>query len=315
MRPIVSEQDPLRYPLNDLLGTRANIRLLRVMANDVDGPLSASDVAKRAGLTMPGAQKALASLFKSGFITKVGGGRKHQYEIRRADRLIQITLELFQAEKARYASLVDCLKKAVERLTPPPYASWIQSLPKTHGDPLTVGLLHESRQLANALLQLRAELSPVEKDVDLTIELRGYTKADLPQLEADGITALYGVLPSLEEPFQYAAGKPMTHLEKDRQMKRITRHLAKAIESDSSLIRRAREHVDRLIEENQGASHQDLIEWRDILDMHSTQRLSQFLTSSSERAERLRQSNPLFAILTPEERANLFGSLGHSNDA
>ena len=49
MRPIVSEQDPLRYPLNELLGTRAHVRLLRVMANEVDGPLTASEVAKRAG--------------------------------------------------------------------------------------------------------------------------------------------------------------------------------------------------------------------------------------------------------------------------
>ncbi len=67
MRPIVSEQDPLRYPLNELLGTRAHVRLLRVMANEVDGPLTASDAAKRAGLTIPGAQKALGRLFRSGF--------------------------------------------------------------------------------------------------------------------------------------------------------------------------------------------------------------------------------------------------------
>jgi hypothetical protein len=40
MRPIVSEQDPLRYPLNELLGTRAHVRLLRVMANEVDGSLT-----------------------------------------------------------------------------------------------------------------------------------------------------------------------------------------------------------------------------------------------------------------------------------
>ena len=59
MRPIVSEQNPLRYPLNELLSTQAHIRLLRVMTNEVDGPLTASDAAKRAGLTVPGAQKAL----------------------------------------------------------------------------------------------------------------------------------------------------------------------------------------------------------------------------------------------------------------
>ena len=111
MRPIVSEQDPLRYPLNELLGIQANVRLLRVMANEVDGPLTTSDVAKRAGLTVPGAQKALGRLFRAGFISRVGGGRKHQYEICSSDRLMQATLKLFQAEKGRYEQLISTIKK------------------------------------------------------------------------------------------------------------------------------------------------------------------------------------------------------------
>ena len=111
MRPIVSKQDALRYPLNELLGTRVHVRLLRVMANEVDGPLTASDVATRAGLTTPGAQKALGRLFRSGFFSRVGGGRNHQYEIRRSDRLVQITLELFQAEKDRHEQLITAIKK------------------------------------------------------------------------------------------------------------------------------------------------------------------------------------------------------------
>ncbi len=106
MRPIVSEQDPLRYPLNELFGTQAHVRLLRVMANEVEGPLTASDVAKRAGLTVPGAKKALGRLVRSGFISRVGGGRNLQYEIGRLDRLMQIVLELFQVENDRYEQLV-----------------------------------------------------------------------------------------------------------------------------------------------------------------------------------------------------------------
>ena len=116
MRPIVSEQAPLRYPLNELLGTRAHVRLLRVMANEVDGPLTASDIAKRTGLTLPGAQKAISRLYRSGFIARVGGGRKHQYEIRRSDRLMQITLALFRAEKDRYEDLLATIKKCYRRL-------------------------------------------------------------------------------------------------------------------------------------------------------------------------------------------------------
>ena len=314
MRPIVSEQDPLLYPLNELLGARANVRLLRVMANEVHGPLTASDVAKRAGLTVPGAQKALGRLFRSGFISRVGGGRKHQYEIRCSDRLMQITLELFQAEKDRYEQLLTTIKKEIKNLTPHPHAAWIQAFPKEIGEPLTLGLLHESRYLTNCVRQLRTKLNQVENDFDLTIELESYTKADILDLNFDDFTSLYGVMPSPYSPTRHQTKKPLTHREKDRRLHVLSRKLTKAIEQDTSLLRRAKEHIDRLLKEDQGTATRDLSEWRDILDMYSIQRLSRFFTSSSERANRLRQSNPFFAILNFDERAQLVNDLEGKND-
>lgn len=314
MRPIVSKQDPLRYPLNELFGTKAHVRMLRVMANDVDGPLTASDVAKRAGLTVPGAQKALERLFRSGFISRVGGGRKHQYEILCSDRLMQITIELFQAEKDRYEQLFTAIKKEIKNLTPPPHAAWIQVFPEEIGEPLTLGLLHETRHLRDCVRQLRIKLNQVENDFDLTIELEGYTKADISDLKFDDFTALFGVMPSHDTSTRQQTKKPLTHREKDRQLHVLSRKLAKAIEQDTSLLRRAKEHIDRLLKEDQGTATKDLMEWRDILDMYSIQRLSRFLTSSSERANRLRQSNPFFAILTVDERAQLVNHLDDKND-
>lgn len=314
MRPIVSEQDPLLYPLNELLGTRANVRLLRVMANEVHGPLTASDVAKRAGLTVPGAQKALGRLFRSGFISRVGGGRKHQYEIRFSDRLMQIILELFQAEKNRYEQLLTTIKKEIKNLTPHPHAAWIQAFPKEIGEPLTLGLLHESRHLTNCVRQLRTKLNQVENDFDLTIELEGYTKADISDLKFDDFTSLYGVMSSPCNPTRHQTKNPLTHREKDLRLHVLSRKLAKAIEQDTSLLRRAKEHIDRLLKDDQGTAARDLREWRDILDMYSIQRLSRFFTSSSERANRLRQSNPFFAILNFDERAQLVNELEGKND-
>ena len=94
----------------------------------------------------------------------------------------------------------------------------------------------------------------------------------------------------------------------------LSRKLAKAIEQDTSLLRRAKEHIDRLLKEDQGTAIRDLMEWHDILDMYSIQRLSRFFTSSSERANRLRQSNPFFAILNSDERAQLVDDLEEIND-
>ena len=102
---------------------------------------------------------------------------------------------------------------------------------------------------------------------------------------------------------------PLTHREKDRRLLALSRKLAKAIEQDTSLLRRAKNHIDRLLNEDQGSANRDLTEWRDILDMYSIQRLSRFMTSSSERADRLRQSNPFFAILNSDERARLANGL------
>lgn len=314
MRPIVFKQDPLRYPLNELFGTQAHVRLLRVMANEVDGPLTASDVAKRAGLTVPGAQKALARLFRSGFISRVGGGRKHQYEIRCSDRLMKIIFDLFQAEKDRYEQLIITIKKEIKNLTPPPHAAWIKTFPKKIGEPLPLGLLHETRHLTDCIRQLRTILNQVENDFDLTIELEGYTKADIFDLKLDDATALFGVMPAPDAPILQQTKMPLTHREKDRRLHMLSRKLAQAIEQDASLIRRAKEHIDRLLKEDQGTAARDLMEWRDILDMYSMQRLSRFLTSSSERANRLRQSNPFFAILTSDERAQLVNDLEDKND-
>jgi predicted transcriptional regulator len=314
MRPIVSKQNPLRYPLNELLGTRAHVRLLRVMANEVDGSLTASDAAKRAGLTVPGAQKALRKLFRSGFVSRVGGGQKHQYEIRCSDQLMQIVLELFETEKDRYEQLLTAIKKEIKNLTPHPRAAWIQAFPKEIGASLTLGLLHETRHLTNCIRKLRTQLNQVENVFDLTIEIEGYTKADISDLSFEGFTALYGVLPSLESPIRQQIKNPLTHREKDLRMHGLSRKLADAIEQDASLVRRAIEHIARLLKEDQGMATKDIREWRDILEMYSIQRLSRFLTSTSERANRLRQSNPFFAVLNPDERARLTNALEDKND-
>jgi predicted transcriptional regulator len=314
MRPIVSEQDPLRYPLNELLGTKAHVRLLRVMTTEVDGSLTVSDVAQRAGLTVPGAQKALDRLFRSGFISRVGGGRKHQYEIRFSDQLMQVTCALFKAERERYEQLLSTIKIEMKVLIPHPHAAWIQTFPRKAGEPLTLGLLHETRHLTNCVRHLRKKLNQLENDFNLTIELEGYTKADILDLNHHEIVPLYGIMPSLHTSLRQQKKGPSTHRESERRMLALSRELAKAILKDTSLLRRAKNHINRLLQDEQGTANRDLMEWRDILDMYSIRQLSQFFTSPSERANRLRQSNPFFAILTADERAQLTNDMESGDD-
>jgi predicted transcriptional regulator len=310
MRPIVSVQNFLRNPLNDLLGKEAHVRLLRVLANEVDGPLTAASAAERAGITIPGTHKALKRLLQSGFVVRVGGGRKHQYELRSSDKLVKAVLKLFQSEKERYEALIGVIKDKIEKLIPYARAAWIQDFPSELGEPMTMGILHETKHLASYIQRLQKQLYQAERNFDLTIELNGYTKADLPNLEADKVTPLYGVLPFQDKFSRKMYATPLTHEEKNKRMLEISRNLADALEHDNSLVRRAKEHVKRMLKSEHGAATKDIEEWRDILESYSVRRLSQFLISRSERASRLRQSNPLFAVLKPDERSLLLDGLG-----
>ena len=310
MRPIASEQNSLRNPLNELLGTEALVRLLRVLASEVDGPLTTSDAAALAGLTIPGAHKALKRLLKSGIVVRVGGGRRHQYELRRSDALVIALLKLFQSEKDRYAALISAIKEEIEKVAPYAHSAWIQEFPGEFGDPMIIGILHETKHLANYCYLLRKKLHQIEQDFDLTIEVNGYTKADLPELETNKVTLLYGFLPFPDKHSRDAFANLANHAERDQRMLELSGRLADAIEQDNSLVRRAKEHVQRLLKKDQGLATQDIEEWRDILETYSIRRLSRFLTATSERANRLRQSNPIFAILNAEERRRLLNGLG-----
>ena len=308
MRPVVVDQNSLRYPLNELLGTESHVRILRVLANDVDGPITAPNAAERTGLTIPGTHQALKRLLKSGFVVRVGSGRRYLYALNRSDKMIKALLKLFQAETNRYETLLNAIKKELEKPTPYPRSVWIQELPDEYGDPLVIGVLHETRRLASYIQRLRTHLNRVERTFDITIEIKGYTKADIPDLKADHVTLLFGMMPFPDKYSRELHTKPATHQEKDQQMLVLSHKLAEAIEKDASLVRRAKEYVQRMLKNDHGSATRDIEEWWNILESYSIRRLSRFLTSTSERANRLRQSNPLFAILSPEERYTLLNT-------
>jgi hypothetical protein len=105
---------------------------------------------------------------------------------------------------------------------------------------------------------LAKDLDGVEKDFDLTIELEGYTKADIPDLELNGITILYGVVPNKPTGrTRQRATKTKTHRQKDSQSKLMSRKLADIIQQDASIVRRAKDHIDRLLMEDQGMAYDE----------------------------------------------------------
>ena len=305
MRPIIYEQNPLSHPLNELLGTEANVRLLRILANDVEGSLTASDAAERAGITPQGAFKALKRLVRSGFVIQVGGGRKRQYALRRDDKLVKALLDLFQTEANRYNLLIESIKKKIEVSESFPRSVWIEKFPKEPEDSLVLGVIHQTRHLNSYLIKLRKELRIIEQDFDITIEVLGYTVADVPLLTSGKTKHLYGIPPFKDNNTIELLSGIKKHEDVDDYLLKICHILSSLVEQDTSLVRRAKKHVQNILEEEHGLATKDLEEWQDILESYSERRLLNFLRSQSERATRLRQSCPFFAVLDESEKTRL----------
>src|SRR3972149_6177663 len=73
MRPISRLQSALRCPLNHLLGTEANVRVLRVILLS-DIPIGVSEIARLAELQPSGVARVCARLEDLGVIEAVGRG-------------------------------------------------------------------------------------------------------------------------------------------------------------------------------------------------------------------------------------------------
>jgi hypothetical protein len=223
---------------------------------------------------------------------------------------VKAVLKLYQSEKERYEDLLGAIKDPIEKLTPYARAVWIQDFPDEFGDPMIMGVLHETKCLANYIHRLQKRLYHIEQNFDLTIEVNGYTIADFPNLKVDQVALLYGVIPFPDRNKHELDTKILTHEEKDQLIMELSRRLSEAIEIDTSLVRRTKGHIQRILKSEQGSATKEIEEWRDILESYSNRRLSQFLISTSERANRLRQSNPIFAILNSDEKSRLLNGLG-----
>ena len=314
MRPIIYEQNPLIHPLNELLGTEANVRLLRILTNDVEGSLTASDAAERAGITPQGAFKALKRLVRSGFVIQVGGGRKRQYALRRDDKLVKALLDLFQTEANRYNTLIKSIKKIIEVPESPPRSVWIEKFPTEPEDSLVLGVIHKTRHLNSYISKLSKELRVVEQNFDITIEVLGYTKADLPLLTSGETKHLYGIPPFTDSNTIELLSEIKKYEDVDDYLLKICHILSSLVKQDTSLIQRAKKHIQNLFKEEHGLATKDIEEWQAILESYSGRRLINFLVSRSQRATRLRQSCPFFAVLDKSEKSHLIAKLGGKVD-
>jgi DNA-binding MarR family transcriptional regulator len=286
----------MRYPLDYALGSQAQVRLLRVLLLHMSVPLSVSESARLAGLTAAGARRALNRLRVAGFVRRVGSGHAPTYAVRDDAAGIRALAQAFEEEQTRYDRFFAALKDAVS--IPEVTAAWIEGLPVSTSDSVYVSAIVEVRAVSWIQDELRARLIGLEQGFDMIVEVAVYTRADAPTPRADA-TMLWGVAPGSQN-----TGHPpaKTHGAATRRELLMSKEIADMVRRDPTLVDRARRHVVRLLNEEQGMARSDILEWRQLLESYSPDRIADLLSSESSRAERLRQSSPFFAVLTSSER-------------
>ena len=113
-----------RYPLTSILGTEANVRLLRELSRH-GGQLSAPSLVARTGLGRTSVWVALTTLKEMRIVESAGTGRAVLYRIRTDHPLHAPLGALFEAEEARFAAIREVVQSAASESGPGVLAVWI----------------------------------------------------------------------------------------------------------------------------------------------------------------------------------------------
>ena len=323
MRSPSQSHSALRAPLSDILGTEVNVRIVRLLANTTV-PMSKAAVARQTSLNESGVGRAVSELADLGIVESLGTGSHRLYRLRREHPLASALADLFAAELARFEAIIDGLRSRVQRLAPPPRAAWIQGPVATEsdepGDPVIVGILASAKGVDETVDQLRAGVSGLEQEYDVTISVQGLTSADLAALPDSQRADLEDTMPLLgRPPLELSSGSrsrrtgtlTRSHEDLDRRALALAQAIAERLPEDPSLINRARKYISRRRPKASVHERKELDEWDRILRTMSLARLRRFLVDPSERATRLRQTLPFVGALSAREREAIMRKHAH----
>jgi DNA-binding transcriptional ArsR family regulator len=321
---IFSRQSALLAPLNKVLGTETNVRIIRAL-DQLRVPISVSELARYIEMDRAGVWRAVTALEELGVIESVGIG-KQSLRLRKEYPLNRYLADLFRAERNRFKKILQALTEVAVTLKPAPKSVWIEG-PVTTGrdelrDPLVVGLLATSSDVGRLADDFSRRITHIQKQFDIAIEVRGLTIADLSVMDAQTLLPLAdvilvaGVPPSAFTLERGLGGElrpslPTLHKHREDQSLLLARALSEKIRRDPSIIRRASAYLKERLENASPREAKELHEWRRVLQTYSIPRLRRFLTDGSERGIRLRQSSPFFGALSPRERAELLKDIAN----
>lgn len=301
----------LQSPLTELLGRKGHILVLREILS-VQEAVNHSLLIKRTGLSKQGVYDTVSRLVEFGLLRYKESGRNQKIEVRTDYPLYKSIRQLFETEKQRFERFQSELKKIAGKLDQQPKSIWIfgpaAEGTDQYGDPVQLALAGPLKNIDSMVEQFRSLLieKQVEQTVDVTLDIRGVTMADLetkPYLTEGNPITIYGVAPStLLESYSGRSTPKSTHEEVDASAEKRAEIWVEILDHHPSIIGRAMEDLETRISDLSGGEKKELSEWLHILQSMSMQRLKKFLLSDSERSIRLRQSMPFWPVLTESER-------------
>lgn len=121
MRP--SPISTLSHPLDEVLGTRSQVRVVRVLAVH-GGSLAVADIARRAKLTLPSVRGALRRLLDIDVVTAIGAGRSMVCGLRQEHPLVSALMSLVAAEQEQATAVFRAVRETAGQFEPAPWAVW-----------------------------------------------------------------------------------------------------------------------------------------------------------------------------------------------
>ena len=289
----------LSTPWDVILGTRSNVRTLRVLERDRE-PMTVREVSRRAGEHLRATQTAVSRLVETGLLQRVGTGSQQLVRWNAGHPLAPALSDIFRAERERTQRVVDSIAALVQEHAKSARFVWMTEQPEVGGSTIEIGLLSSSSDVDRLVDTLRRAIVPLMRSEDLLIEVRGWSLADLeiasesPPRSFESVRHLWGTVPfelrirSTEEP-----GRVKSHQMIDEELRQRAVRLASVIRARPELVRLAKEEIATRLESLGPQEAHTLEEWQQALESMSVAKLAQWLVSDGEQATRLRQSMPL----------------------
>jgi DNA-binding transcriptional ArsR family regulator len=305
MRPTANPQSALRSPLNQILGTEANIRVLRVLA-ERRIPISAAELSRQTQLQRSTVSRTLRQLDELGVIHFSGVAPKAQAIIREHGLLTRALRQLFHAERTRFDRLMEGVRTAASTLRV--MSVWLGRTiglgVDRIGDPVPIYVLDKPDLVALNAQFLRQSLERLERSIDVTFDVNEVTVADFGTTigaEAlEGTTLIAGIPPiDLYDKFTKAGREHRnisSHAQHDAAALGRGRRIAAAIKRDPTLVDKARQYIKKRSRVSSSGERRELLEWDRILRNASPAAIRKLLTDTGPRATRLRQTLPFFEL-------------------